>query len=87
MHSVAELLKRGLQAHDQGDLDAAAEAYRAALELDPDSASAHNNLGFLLSQQQQWQPALLHLRSAIALDPHSSMAHCNLGQVLIALQQ
>ena len=41
-NTVNDLLQQGLQAHSQGDLDGAASAYQAALDLNPDSASAHN---------------------------------------------
>ena len=87
MTTIETLLKEGIHAHQTGDLAEAARLYQAALELDADNASAHNNLGFVLGQQQQWPEALTHLRTAIRLNPNLSMAHSNLGQVMVATGQ
>lgn len=87
MHTINDLLKEGVSAHQTGDLAEATRLYQAALELDADNASAHNNLGFVLGQQQQWPEALAHLRTALRLNPQLSMAHSNLGQLLVATGQ
>lgn len=79
---IIELNQRGTQLHLQGRLSKAAECYRQALGIDPDSATSHNNLGFLLAQQHQWKEALTHLRRAVALAPNDGNFLCNLGQVL-----
>jgi len=81
--AINDLLREGVIAHQAGNLAEAARLYLAALELDADNASAHNNLGFVLAQQQQWSESLVHLRTALRLNPNMSMAHCNLGQVLV----
>jgi tetratricopeptide (TPR) repeat protein len=82
--AINDLLRSGIHAHQQGDLAEAARLYQAALDLDTDNASAHNNLGFVHGQQQQWPEALAHLRTALRLNPVLDMAHSNLGQVLVA---
>ncbi len=87
MHTIEELLRAGIDAHGRGDLAEAMQLYQSALELDADNASAHNNLGFVLGQQQQWPEALAHLRTALRLNPQLSMAHSNLGQLLVATGQ
>lgn len=87
MDTIDALLKEGINAHRNGDLAQAERLYQQALELDTDNASAHNNLGFVLGQQQQWPEALSHLRTALRLNPYMSMAHSNLGQVLVATGQ
>jgi len=84
MSSIEQQLQQGVKAHVNGNLRAAESAYRAVLALDPENATAHNNLGFIYGQQQRWDDALLHLRTALEKDPRSSMAHSNLGQVLAA---
>jgi len=83
MNALNDLLREGVIAHQSGNLTEAARLYRAALELDADNASAHNNLGFVLAQRQEWPEALVHLRTALRLKPNMAMAHCNLGQVLV----
>ncbi|AHE99897.1 tetratricopeptide repeat protein [Thioalkalivibrio paradoxus] len=77
-------IEEGVRHHLAGELEAAASAYRAALELEADNATAHNNLGFIYGQQQRWEEALRHLGRAVELAPGMAMAHSNLGQVLVA---
>ena len=75
----------GVQHHLAGQLALAEAEYQAALAVDPDSAAAHNNLGFILGQSQQWQAARRHLEQALQLQPDMAMAHSNLGQVMVAM--
>lgn len=65
----------------EGRLAEAAEAYRAALELQPDHSPAHANLGAALRSQGRLAPALEHLTRAVELDPALFRAHHNLAQV------
>ena len=50
-----------------GELDAAVERYRAALEKFPDFRRAHKNLGLLMVQQGDFSAALVHLSRAVEL--------------------
>jgi tetratricopeptide (TPR) repeat protein len=45
-------------------MEEAAGAYRRALELDPDSADAHYNLGLLLESLGRRDDAMRHLMNA-----------------------
>lgn len=56
--------------------------YTTALELNPNYADAHNNLGVLLYQQRRAAEAEMHLREAVRLQPLLAPAHNNLGSVL-----
>ena len=85
MNTAIEQIKAGVEAHLNGNLRAAESAYLAALTVDSENATAHNNLGFIYGQCQRWDEALLHLRMALDLNPDLSMAHSNLGQVLMNL--
>ena len=87
MTNVLDFIKQGVVAHTQGDLQAALAAYQSALELDDASATAHNNLGFVYAQLEQWQQAQFHMQEAIRLDADMAVAYANLGQVLVALGQ
>jgi Flp pilus assembly protein TadD len=60
----------------------AVEAYRKALELDPQSAAANYNLGASLARGGEFAKAERHLRAATAADPKSAAAHQALAQVL-----
>lgn len=64
------------------DLEAAASAYRRALELDDTFSDAHLNLGRLLHEAGQADEAESHYRLAIDTNPNNARAHFNLGVVL-----
>jgi protein O-GlcNAc transferase len=52
-----------------GDFNGAAEAYRAALAIDPKAAVAELGLGQSLMRQARLDDALPHYRQAVVLDP------------------
>ncbi len=64
----------GLLSETAGDPRSAERCYRRALELDPASPSAHENLGILLAEQKHLEEAAAHFRAAGSL--------VNLGKVL-----
>ena len=53
-----------------------------SVQLDPQDAEAHNNLGILLQVQDKLEEAGESYKKAIALKPDYVMAHCNLGILL-----
>ena len=67
---------------DQGKLDEAVACYRRALELKPDFAEAHNNLGVALKDQGKLDEAVACYRRALELKPDFAEAHNNLGNAL-----
>ena len=60
----------------------AVACYRRALELNPDYAEAHNNLGIALKDQGQLDEAVACCRRALELKPDYAEAHNNLGLAL-----
>lgn len=63
----------------QGRLTRAAAQYRMAIQLDPQNVEAHNRLGLVLCQMQQFNEADAELAKAIALAPNRPHLHNNLG--------
>ncbi|HID09959.1 MAG TPA: tetratricopeptide repeat protein [Candidatus Latescibacteria bacterium] len=66
----------------------ALKAARKAVELDPQSASAHSVLGFLYDRMGGRNPRMLaravrHYRQALESDPRNAGVHNNLGNILI----
>lgn len=71
----------GVEHELDGRLDAAADCYRAVLDVNPAHAEAHANLGGLLRQQGELLAAEEHLARATSLDGQLFRAHHNLAQV------
>jgi tetratricopeptide (TPR) repeat protein len=59
------------------------EAAQKAVEKDPKSAIAHNDLGWAYRQNNKHKEAESELREALKLDPALSYAHSNLSVVLL----
>jgi len=80
---VSELFARGIALEDDPANQLAAIAiYERVLQLDPDHAAAHINLGTLHYNRQDFTAAERHYRSAIEVDPRYALAHFDLGNVL-----
>jgi len=57
-------------------------AYRKVLELEPEFADAHVNLGRILHESGDVYAALVHYRAALAIRPHDATAAFNVGVAL-----
>ncbi len=73
---ASDLLKKNQYA-------AAAVEFRKALELDPDEAQSHNNLGLALVETGKVEEGMEHYRKALELSPGYPEAHNNLGSALV----
>jgi protein O-GlcNAc transferase len=76
--SPAELLKQAVALHRANQLEQAIALYRSALQLKPDDADAHNNLGLALQDHGDLDEAVACYRKALALMPDHGQAHSNL---------
>ncbi len=81
--NVAELFAHGivLEEDPNNQLQAIA-TYQRVLELDPDHAAAHINLGTLYYNRQEYALAENHYRRAIEVDVRYALAYFDLGNVL-----
>ena len=59
----------------QGELDQAIAEYHEAIRLNPDRASAYNNIGLVLRSQGKPRRAAAEFREAIRLQPEVRRAH------------
>jgi tetratricopeptide (TPR) repeat protein len=78
---AADWYERGVQL-EADDPGAARAAYLRALDLDPDLADAHLNLGRLLHEASNPAGAEIHYRQALAVRPADPLAAYNLGVAL-----
>jgi len=58
-----------------------------ALNLDPNYADAHYNMGQLMLRQKNLDEAIRHLSRAVALEPDDAQAHYKLALALAQQQQ
>ncbi len=72
---------------EKGDTEAAIRMWREALQLEPEDARAHNNLGGLLLRARRLDEAEAHLRAALRADESASNARSNLGLLLMQRQR
>ena len=70
---------RGIELADRGWLDEAIREFQKAIELDPRSAHAHDNLATVYSEKKLFREALQEYLTAIQLEPDSATAHYNLA--------
>jgi len=81
--TVSELFSHGvnLEGHPSTH-DEAIRTYMKVLELEPDHAPAHINLGTLCYNRQDFVRCEEHYRKAVAADPRYALAYFDLGNVL-----
>lgn len=72
---------------EEADLDKAPEAYRRALELDPENADAHVNAGRLYQLKGNLRHAKRHYETALRIAPAHQLANYNLGTIFDELDE
>lgn len=77
-------LLRGKRAYQAGDMVAAVEQFRGAVEAQPESSRARVNLAAALVGLGEVNAALRELELAVALEPGNATAHFNLAELLAA---
>lgn len=70
---------RGIELADRGWLDEAVKEFQRAIELDPSSAHAHDNLATVYAEKKHYRAALDEYLLALRLEPESATAHYNLA--------
>ena len=64
-------------------MEKAIENFSEAIELDPDDAWAHDNLGNTLGQQGKMDDAIESYNTVVSLNPNGSFAQYNIGTALL----
>ena len=70
---------RGIELADRGWLDEAIKEFKKAIDLDPKSAHAHDNLATVYGEKKLYRDALREYLTALELEPDSPTAHYNLA--------
>jgi tetratricopeptide (TPR) repeat protein len=80
-----DLVQAGLRALQQAQLDKAADDFQAAVQLAPDLAEAHLNLGLVRNRQGKLEKAIESFEKALQLKSSLPGVHAALGIDLLAL--
>ena len=88
--TVNQILQQAIASHKEGKIEEAEKSYKKAIELKPDYAEAHynlgvtlqNNLGVTLQNLGRLDEAEKSYKKAIELKPDFPEAHNNLGNTL-----
>src|SRR2546427_11094491 len=70
---------RGIELADRGWLDEAIKEFKKAIELDPTSAHAHDNLATVYSDKKLFAQAMEEDLTALQLEPDSPTGRYNLA--------
>jgi Tfp pilus assembly protein PilF len=74
--------QEGLELERRGaPMERIVEAYERAVQLDPNTAGAHVNLGTVYFNSRQWEKAEQCYRKAVEIDPEYALAHFNLANL------
>lgn len=82
MPTVADVLQRGWQLHQNGNLDAAMHVYRGVLRQVPSSADAWVYLGIVQFDRREFSDSAASYRRGLKLRSHFPIAWNNLGNTL-----
>jgi protein O-GlcNAc transferase len=85
--TVDQMLKQGLAAHNQGNLQEAEHLYRAILQVQPKHPHANHNLGLIAVAINQSDVALLLFKNAIEVSPNIEQFWLSYIEALISEQQ
>ena len=77
--NIKEIFQKALDAHKNGKLQEALVYYKKIVEIKPDSAEAHNNLGILLHSMNRFDGAEKSFKKALEIKSDLAEAHNNLG--------
>lgn len=80
---VGPILDRALEAYGAGRYDEAAAAYREALALEPENATALRSLGFTLQEAGRLEEAAEALREMVRVYPQHALGRLELSTVLL----
>jgi tetratricopeptide (TPR) repeat protein len=82
IRSERGLLMRGRRAFDAGQFEQAADAFRRALEVAPDSVAARVSLGLAQARLGRLDEAAARFEDALSLEPANVTARTSLGLLL-----
>ena len=83
--TIEEAFNLAIQNHKINNLQDAQNYYQRVLEIDPNYAQAHNNLGVIFATLGENQKSISCYEKAIEIDPNYLEAYNNLGKLYLTL--
>ena len=71
----------------RGNLAAASQAYRKAIELKPNDAELLGNIGMILAKTKHYAESIEYFSQSIAIQPNLAAIHLLMGESLIQQKQ
>lgn len=84
---VKTIIDKGEALFSKRRFDEARHCFQAAIEDDPTSADAYNNLAIVAIAQQDYQSAIEHLTNCLKIDPYNKSALLNFYDISTAIDQ
>ena len=81
--SLQEMIVKGFNLHQRGDLIGAGEIYAQILKLQPLHFDALHLSGLIAAKSEQYSVAADLISKAITVNPRNAAAYCNLGNVYL----
>ena len=78
-NTAASFLNKSLACYREGNFQGSIDAARKALEADPDSSEAYNNICAAYNELRQWEKAIEAGEQAVKLNPANQLAKNNLA--------
>ena len=85
--TYSSMMTLGLAYYQNGQYTACIETSQKALELNPESSSAHNNICAAYCARKEWDKAIIHCNKALELNPDFQRAKNNLNWALGELEK
>jgi tetratricopeptide (TPR) repeat protein len=79
---INDLIGQAKLAHQEGDLKRVRDCMNKILQIDPQNAKAHFNIGVLERDRSAYPEAETHFRKAIKFDPRNVHYHLALGELM-----
>ncbi len=84
---AVDAYNQGVEFDTAGNIDAAMQAYKTAIELDPQYCDAMDNLALLLRKKGDFEGAVDWYERSIEVAPDNSVAHMGLGNTFFDLER
>ncbi len=81
--SIEELLRKGAAFYDEGKIDDAIDAFKEALEIDPEESEAHYYLGNAYADKEMFDEAIAMYKNAVEYNPEFVDAYLNLSMLYL----